>query len=300
MTGLYRHSKEAPFGEGDSVQEREKDKIRQLDILDQSGGWCAESKRDGIWCSIEITSDRQVIILSRTDQRKSLPELEEVIKASFIPNDTILLGELGYGSQESSEERARIGHDFVDLFDILRLNGQNISCYSLAYRRGLLEGFLKASTKDWIRLTKQVRSGFAAVYLKEDEGLMLKRLQERYDESTWWKVKKQHTVDYIIMGWEESTAETKVGKKMAARLICGAYVGGDLKSLVKVAVARHSWCKDVAENFETKYHGKVVELACFKVFKSGSLRHPSICVGDNGEMKFRDDKKPESCVVEAS
>jgi ATP-dependent DNA ligase len=256
----------------------------------------AEPKRDGIWVAAFFDANG-VKFWSRTQEEKPYS-----LNSLIIPNlfGACLVGELGFGSQESRRRRAQLGLDFMDVFDVLCV-GYDWTMRSLAevHRRAALEELLShVSTADLCHLLLVPRwdSGFQARYEAEPEGLILKsRMAGPYvgggeRVSTWYKCKRHRTVDYVIMGWEKSTALTKADRNMTANLRCGAYVGGALTELTKVGGMDHAMSLEIALCPE-KFIGRVVELKHFGRFRSGALRHPSI-------VRLRDDKRPGDCVFD--
>jgi ATP-dependent DNA ligase len=262
--------------------------------LEQSGQWCAEPKCDGIWCSVQLGSDRKVTILSRSGQDKTslVAALADTIARSAVPADTILLGELGCWTPAAEAEIKRVGHGFVDVFDVLRYGGDDASTIPYRSRRSVLEllvitGPAFRPIREWVRLVPCWNTAFARHYAQADEGLMLKRLDSLPGVGM-LKVKKRLTVDYVVMDWARSTAASKAAELMAATVICGAYVQGRLRPLVRVPIGTLAWCREFAQHFE-HYRGTVMEIACSKQFKSGSLRHPSF-------VRVRHDKAAAECV----
>ena len=276
-----------------TVQHREAAKHAFLRNMELIGGWIAEPKKDGTWCAIVVDKNiNKCEIRTKTDTIRHIHSIEKHISRSpRIPNRCVLIGELGIGSQVAVKERNRIGHDFVDIFDV-RLPDDLI----LLRRKTWLDAHL--GDDEYLRVVPWIltdsddsyESKFTDLYESEAEGVVVKASSAKYSIGTWTKVKKQFTDDYVLMGWELSTAVTKQATPMAARIKCGLYVNGVLMELVSVGSLSHNWAIQFAQNFDA-YKGKVVELAHFKMFDSGSLRHPSF-------VRIRDDKHPSECRLE--
>jgi hypothetical protein len=102
----------------------------RLEAYDASGRYVAEPKRDGMW-AVCLAQDTQQVF-SRQGHAKVVP-------LPHLPTGTIVVGELGCGSQTACARRARLGHPFMDLFDLLQVDGQDISQLDDTARRTLLE-----------------------------------------------------------------------------------------------------------------------------------------------------------------
>jgi len=262
-----------------------------LSGLEATKQWVAEPKRDGIWCAAFMGKDSNEFY-SRTQERKPYSLDTEVVPCL---EGCLLIGELGFGSQESLRRRKELGFDFMDVFDILfhkyvwvgDLNGED--------RRELLERTLLKAPREFI-LSPRWTTGFAQQYTMQPEGLILKPAQGyKYVGSGtkvkyWLKAKKDHTVDMVIMGWKKSEAETKTNEAHVEYIACGMYVAGELKELVHVGSMTRELSHDIAVNYG-QYHNRVIELKHFGQFRSGALRHPSV-------VRLRDDKHAEQCVFD--
>ena len=270
----------------------------KLEGLEATEAWVAEPKRDGIWC-IAFFDALGVEFFSRTCERKpySLDKLN-------IPSlhGCALIGELGYGSQESIRRRKQLGIDFMDVYDVAVFDYRVVTDLDDEHRRGVMETLLTRAADDndpailhFLR-TPRWTKGFKKEYQLQPEGLILKPRHGGFAYTPgrkvnhWIKVKKDHTVDMVIMGWVESDAETKRGKGMIEFIRCGMYVNGELKELVHVGSMTHELSKDIYANWK-KYEMKVVELKHFGQFRSGALRHPSV-------FRMRDDKRAEDCIFD--
>jgi len=264
----------------------------ELERYEDTGEWIAEPKRDGIW---------GVCVSNGSQRFFSRPGKEKEIALPSLPSGTISVGELGYGSQEACLRRDKLGHDFMDVYDLLEVDGRNIESMDDNDRRKLLEDTWSAWTpvlQKHFLLNPRWDSEFRKHYEEVPEGLILKRVKGRpehpYRRGTrnpyWVKVKKQFTVDMVIMDYELSDADSYKGKNIAKNIGCGVFKDGKLVKLVNVGNFDVRLKLDIVAKW-SQYKGAVVELKTYKVFKSGSLRHPSV-------VRVRDDKLPEECVWE--
>lgn len=273
--------------------------VEELDALERTNDWWAEPKYDGIWiCTSSMGPGTEFI--SRTGQRKALclPPL---------PSGTVLVGEAAYGSQTGVQRRASVGHDLIDVFDVLQIGTDYLKDAPGWARRRALERFLAdhKELQDHYLLAPRWDRSFVDKYMEQVEGLILKPKDDgpyvggKVD--AWLKAKKHPTNDYVILGSTTSDAETKAG--MCRNIICGGWVpshaledrddiheqrdGWFLVELVRVG----SMTFDLATRFEQNidsFVGKVVEVAHYGLFESGACRHPSL-------VRIRDDKPSWEC-----
>lgn len=267
------------------------DIMNTLDELEATKEWFAEPKLDGIF--ITVFSDGKT---NRFWSRNML-EKQYGLASKPLPAGTILIGELGAGSEEALARRAKLGHDFVDVHGVLALEYCPIIGLGEDERRAMLEGFhktLNADLRKHFLLVSRWEKGFRAQYEKEHEGLVLKHRNggEYIGRGTkpahWKKAKKWKEFDMVIMDIRISTADTKKSEPMTKDLLLGQYVDGKLKGLSWVGSMTSTWSKEFAQNF-AKYKGRVMKVKANCQFKSGALRHASM-------LDLRDDKDAKDCV----
>ena len=267
----------------------EKQKEAELTRLEKSGNYFAQSKCDGIFVSVESDGKKNTI-LSRNNKEKEYP-------LPILPKGTLITGELGYGSEESTKRLEEIGHEFMDVYDILMLNGKSTAGFPDWERFQMLKIFIsKLPKKDqkFFIVVPCYTKDFVKHYRKEHEGLVLKSMSpdSEYKAGTtntdWIKAKHEYDFDMILMDYEISTAETKTKVPMAKNLIVGQYVDGKLKEMTKVGSLPLDLCVDVVKNW-SDYMGRVLTVHGYKRFKSGAVRHPSFA-------GWRDDKDPQDCI----
>jgi len=267
----------------------------ELDVYEKTGKYVAEPKRDGNWGIVKAV-DREQRIWGRSG-------LPQAVEFPQLPAGTVIVGELGIGQQAALERQKSIGHEFMDVYDILRIDYKDITEHDDPVRRNFLKSAYDSwsdEAKEWFLLNPRWNSNFRFRYGREDEGLVLKLVKGMptpYKGGTrspyWIKCKREMTVDMIVMGWQETGAVTfkKKGLRAAKYILCGVLKDGKLVSMVKVGSMPHQLKIDIAADFK-KYKWKVAEIKCNKVFKSGSLRHPSF-------VRFRTDKKTDDCTWES-
>jgi ATP-dependent DNA ligase len=245
-----------------------------------SGKWVVEKKCDGIFCTAFVLPKRTRFL------SKNCKEKAYGLSSWKDPNlnaGTLLVGELGYGSEHAVERRERYGHDFMDVHDILFLDYQDLTQVGDDDRRKILEDWwskLDPKTQARFRIVPRWYDNFVMRYKMEHEGLVLKMKGNRpYTGNKrkvrhWGKCKKAFLTDMVILDWTISSADTKKGEPMVESVLCGQHVHGKLEGLVSVGSMEQHLQRDIAQNFQN-YKGRVVRLRHYGQFKSGSLRHPS-------------------------
>lgn len=264
--------------------------IKSLSEIEATNKYVAEPKLDGIWIAA-FSDGNGVRFWSRNQKEKAYG-----LNNWKLPAGTLLIGELGFGSEHALQRRAQYGYDFMDVFGILIQDYKPLLYKLESDRRVDLENFMagqSAETRKHFKLVPRWYSDFADRFKTEHEGLVLKTADQQYQGrgskvSYWMKAKKWMEADMVIMDYTISKAETKQSEPMVENVICGAYVNGVLKPLVKVGAMTSAWSKEFAKNFN-KYKGKVMVIAHYQQFASGSLRHPSM-------MGIREDKSANDCV----
>ncbi len=312
----------------------EEEKIKSLIKMEASKAWVAEPKYDGIWAAA-FTHNGVTRFISRNNNLKDMPELSKIL----IPEGIILIGELAYGSQEANTRRNFIGHEFMDVFDIIKCNGVDLRRESLKSRMRIMDKLYHETSRffthneiddphwsDWFIRAPRWVENFEKHYGSQPEGLVLKHRDDGsyqgygHRNQLWVKAKKVFSNEYIILDWVKSIAATKSHEPMAESIICGGWVPSSsvgknevvhskeilmsknfpnaqefsLIPLVKVGAMSHDMCKSVAQNFG-KWVRQVIEINHYKLFESGSCRHPSVATLADGSPKIRYDKSNVSC-----
>jgi len=129
----------------------------------------------------------------------------------------------------------------------------------------------------------------------QNEGLMRKELLSPYKlcpgskrSSGTLKLKKVITTDGIIMGY--AYGKGKYNQDKVAKLLFGQYKDGVLTERASFDGFTGVLIDEITAAPES-YVGKVVEIKCNEILKSGKLRHPKF-------SRFREDKNAAECIWE--
>ena len=291
--------------------------------LPEGDEWAYEPKLDGFRAIVFVDGD-EAYIQSRggKDLGRYFPEL------SFAPGRWVLDGELvirdddGNLEFDSLQERIHPAQSRIELlskeipagyivFDLLA-EGDEVLCERpLRERRERLEAIAEGAGLELTPLTPDAEQ--AERWLNSIEGVMAKDLTAPYEPGKrrgMAKVKRERTIDCVVMGWRPGKEEGTVGS-----LILGLYAGDELRTVGHIsgfsAAAKRSMRAMLAP-LETGESGTAepsrwtggrdlewVELRPELVIEvgydhaaGGRIRHGARF------HRFRDDKAPEECRFE--
>ena len=267
-----------------------------------------EEKLDG-WKIQIVKSNNVVRLYSRRGDEKTdnFPYL--ISELDYLPNNTIVEGELVYwennsqdvskvislagSSPEHSLEKAKelSGEIKIHLYDILWLNGEDVTARPFIDRRKLLEQTIEQSDK--VQITKQYpfdqwQEAMNIAVKKGGEGIVLKITTQPYEykelgenepkpKGIMYKYKgsggKSETDDYVIYSYD-------ISDKGQLRAQFGQYLKGTLYHISDIS----NFSAENEEIIKQKLKNGpfVVELG-FQERIPGGLRHQKF-------VRFRDDK----------
>jgi bifunctional non-homologous end joining protein LigD len=210
--------------------------------------WAFEPKWDGVRTVAFCDEETQLVSRNSRDITVAYPELHEMHK-QLVALDAIIDGEIvafedGAPSFEKLQSRMHVrGPSEIKrlmqmipvayvAFDILYLDGRDLTRRPYGERRELLEGTLV--TTKWLQLSPSVRGEGIALFeaAKEQslEGIVAKRLSSIYEggqrSKHWLKVKTTFEGDVIIVGTTkgDGTRSGTIGS-----LITAVYDGNQLR-----------------------------------------------------------------------
>ncbi len=292
-------------------------------VLPEGEEWAYEPKLDG-FRAIVFVDGEESYVQSRggKDLNRYFPELK------FAPGRWVLDGELvirdanGNLEFDSLQERIHPAQSRIDLlskeipasymvFDLLA-EGDEVLCERpLRERRERLKVIAEKAGLDLTTLTTDTAQ--AERWLNSIEGVMAKDLSAPYTPGKrkgMAKIKRERTIDCVVMGWRPGKEEGTVGS-----LILGLYKGDELCTVGHISgfskAAKHSMRAMLAP-LETGESGTAepsrwtggrdlewVELRPELVIEvgydhaaSGRIRHGARF------HRFRDDKKPAECLFD--
>jgi ATP-dependent DNA ligase len=285
--------------------------------------WAYEPKLDGFRAIVFVDGD-DAYIQSRSgkDLTRYFPELR------FAPGRWVLDGELVIRDSEGKLEfdalqsRIHPAESRINLlaeeipasymaFDLLAEGDEALLERPLAERRARLEAIAERAGLELTQITTDTEQ--AGEWLRTIEGVMAKQLAAPYvpgKRRGMAKVKRERTIDCVVMGWRPGKEEGTVGS-----LILGLYDGADLRSVGHIsgfsAEAKRSMPRLLAP-LETGESGTaepsrwtggrdlewvalrpelVIEVG-YDHAAAGRIRHGARF------HRFRDDKAPEECRFE--
>ncbi|MGH2675263.1 MAG: non-homologous end-joining DNA ligase [Actinomycetota bacterium] len=297
-------------------------------------GWRFEPKLDGIRTLAYVATDGTRLV-SRTgrDHTAIYPELDNLARfvnalSAVIDGEIVAADERGRPSFERLQqrmnltapkdvERARRQAPVVLFaFDLLWLDGRDLTREPLETRRGLLEDIVTVTGPMALTFVveEEGTSFFGSAKELGFEGIVGKRLGSPYQPGRrtkdWRKIKATNQQDCLILGWTPGTGSR--GATFGA-LLLGAYrdgelawigqvgtgfTGGVLSDLLKRLTALEQPDPPIADPDLAAVNGArwvrpelVCEVEYLEMTRVGKLRAPSF-------KGLRPDKAPADCVLE--
>jgi bifunctional non-homologous end joining protein LigD len=214
-----------------------------VSTLPEGPQWTYEVKLDG-YRAIGVRTDRETILYSRNHKNfnKRFPQIADALgdlpAETVIDGEVVALDESGrpdfHGLQHFTAQASRIRY-FV--FDLLVLNGRDLTNLPLIERRKLLAGIKIRSS--WICISEQFNISadqmLAAVRQQQLEGVIGKRKNSLYEvgkrTGSWVKMRINRGQEFVIGGFMP-------GPHGVDSIIVGYYRG---KELVYVARVRNGF-----------------------------------------------------------
>jgi len=229
---------------------------------------------------------------------------------------------MGSSADEAVKKQQERGNVWAWVFDITAVADKDITGNAYHLRRGLLARSLeRVDPETGIILMpafdlpfKGVQGLYERLVGARGEGIVLKHKNLRYDHAKHWiKVKKLFTADVVLTGEFEYGEEGVTGKMLglAGTLEVGVFVHGVLVPIGWISAIMNGEAKlpEITALAESgQLAGKVVEVAYNDLQKDPdsvcgyTLRHPRYKPHSNDskfEVRWRDDKNPEDCTLEA-
>jgi ATP-dependent DNA ligase len=282
--------------------------------------WAYEPKLDGFRAIVFVDGD-EAYIQSRSGKElaRYFPEL------SFAPGRWVLDGELVIRDDDGNvafdllQQRIHPAQSRIEMlakeipatyigFDLLAEGDEALLETPLGERRERLEAIAADADLELTPLTPDAEQ--AERWLRSIEGVMAKRLDAPYvpgKRKGMAKVKRERTIDCVVMGWRPGKEEGTVGS-----LILGLYDGDDLRTVGHISgfsMSAKRSMREMLAPLETGESGSaepsrwtggrelewvglrpelVIEVG-YDHAAAGRIRHGARF------HRFRDDKKPREC-----
>jgi ATP-dependent DNA ligase len=291
--------------------------------LPEGEEWAYEPKLDG-FRAIVFVDGEETYVQSRggKDLGRYFPELSFAAGRWVLDGELVIRDSEGKLEFDALQERIHPAQSRIDLlsaeipadyvvFDLLAEGEESLLEAPLSERRARLERLAEPAGLELTPLTPDAAQ--AERWLGSIEGVMAKQLDAPYvpgKRKGMAKVKRERTIDCVVMGWRPGKEEGTVGS-----LILGLYDSGELRSVGHIsgfsAAAKRSMLAMLAP-LETGASGSAepsrwtggrdlewVELRPELVIEvgydhaaSGRIRHGARF------HRFRDDKAPGECLFE--
>ncbi|MDX6602968.1 MAG: hypothetical protein QOF13_2170 [Solirubrobacterales bacterium] len=283
--------------------------------------WAYEQKLDGFRAIVFVDGADSYIqsrggkALSRYFPELSFPLGRYVVDGELVIRDAD--GNIEFDALQSrihpAESRITLLSEEIPArlvaFDLLAEGDETLLETPFGKRRERLDSLLGETSVELSRLSSDAEQ--AEEWLRRTEGTMAKQLDAPYmpgKRKGMAKVKRERTIDCVVMGWRPGKEEGTVGS-----LILGLYDGGELRSVGHISGFSHETkrsLRTLLEPLETGESGTaepsrwtggrdlewvalrpelVIEIG-YDHAAAGRIRH-------GGRFhRFRDDKAPEECL----
>jgi bifunctional non-homologous end joining protein LigD len=295
-------------------------------------GWLFEVKLDGYRMrAVKENGQARLITRNGNDYSAAFPELIRPIAALPYANvlmdgELVILDDAGRPSFQRLQNRARIGrtpdirHASVEspgtlyVFDLMALEGFDLRSLPLVKRKALLRKVLPEAGP--LKYSEHFEKEGEALYDQAVgmglEGIVAKQADSPYKSGRsdlWLKVRADKTGDFVVVGFTEPRGSRggfgalhlggyRDGKLVYAGRAGSGFSAKQLKEvsdrLEELAIDRPAFEGPVPAEKESRWVKAelVAEVRYKEVTDDGLLRQPVF-------LRFRDDKKPEECVLES-
>ncbi len=297
--------------------------------------WVFEPKWDGIRAIVVCDEETRLVSRNHRDVTVAYPELhrlhEQVVALKAILDGEIVAFENGVPSFQRLQQRmhlrderrveqmARLIPVAYIVFDLLDLDGADLTGRPLEHRRRILEETIVPSER--IQISPITRGDGSALFQAAEEqgleGIMAKRLSSLYQPGArsrdWLKVKFSFDADVVIVGWIEGEGRRKgsFGSLAMAvydddelRYVGNVGTGFDRRSLDE-ALQRLNALGEIERPFSSEVvrsrpelrrahwvtPSLVARVEHRRLTSAGRLRSPSF-------QGFREDKDPKECTFD--
>jgi bifunctional non-homologous end joining protein LigD len=284
-------------------------------------GWLHEIKFDGYRIISFIQSGKlKLVSRNQLDWTRKLPTIVEALKnvpveSAILDGEVVVLNEKGVSDFQSMQQAFKKGSNaFVYfLFDLLYLNGYDLTLVSLIERKKYLASLLSDSESSKLKYSDHIEGSGTAFYKNACrmalEGVVSKKMDSPYvprRSREWAKVKCSRRQEFVIAGYSAPGGS----RSHFGSLILGYNENGSLKYAGRVGTGfTETSLSDLSRRLSTLRRAKppfnaplprqerknvqwvepklVAEVEFTEWTDEGSLRHPSF-------KGLREDKPPTS------
>ena len=266
-------------------------------------GWTFERKYDGIRL-LAFKQATAVRLLSRNRLPQNLPRVAQAIADLPVP-DAILDGEVTFGGS-TGDDRERSGPAGIayHVFDVLWIDGRDVTALPLDARRALLET-LPLRDPLWRVTALDDEKPWERACREGWEGVIAKRRDSRYEHRRsphWLKMKCEASQDFVVGGFTDPQG----GRVGLGALLVGYFDGDDFVFAGKVgtgfdtallrSLRERLDALEIASSPFTKAVGLprvrahwvrpeiVVQVAFIEWTVHGKLRHPRLLRSADGGL----------------
>jgi bifunctional non-homologous end joining protein LigD len=237
-------------------------KCKLSHALPEGKEWVYEIKFDGVR-ALAIKKGREVSLISRNQKNLNsrYPQVADAIRKLecdqiVLDGEVVALDQSGRSSfqllQRINNPGANSGNLFYYAFDLLRLDGKDITGLPLTRRKALLEVTLK-SASDCIRLSGLLPGGPKMISGELQglglEGIIAKKRNSIYEpgqrSGAWVKYKWTHEQEFVIGGYTDPEGS----RSFFGSVLVGYYDSGQLIFAAKVGTGFNE--KSLASLYKT-------------------------------------------------
>lgn len=194
----------------------------------------------------------------------------------------------------------RVGAARYHIFDILALDGQDITSMPYILRRPALEKIwettLLRATTFLVPVALASKTAINEALDAGYEGAMIKSVQGTYQAGkrsrNWLKVKKMSTIDVFIVG---SIPGEGRNEGLVGALICAVHDGqGFTMEVAQPGAFTDEFREEISGpdgKVKPEWKGRVLEVMAQEITKNGRLRHPQL-------IRVRPDKTAQECTTD--
>lgn len=306
-----------PFNSKNHIFEIKFDGIRGIGYIDTKEGSIRLLNRRFIWFEYRYPELKE--ILNQINAERVILDGEVVVFEKGLPNFNLLQEREQVEDKYRIEMLSKLYSATYVVFDILYLDGKNLTKIPLIERKKILEKVVSPSKRIMISefFEEKGIEIFKSVKELGLEGIMAKHKFSKYyigkRSKAWLKIKNLKTIDAIICGYTKGKGKRE---NSFGALLLGVYDNGKLRYIGRVGTGE--WSEEFLVEFRKKLdeikidynpfdifneRKEIVEIANFvkpiyvaeieflELTKDKKLRAPSF-------KRLRNDKDPKDCKLE--